>query len=91
MGDHVNDGIVKCEGCGQLGRRRPGHPCPDFWFYLESIDRTLSKGRGDGNVYIVWACSAKCRDEMWKLGPGPNNIDEAGSQHDREKRSARHG
>lgn len=83
--DHVNDGIVKCEGCGALGKRRPGHPCPDFWFYLESINRTKSNGRGGGSVYVLWACSQPCRDGLWKKGPGPNEIDESASQRDRDQ------
>jgi hypothetical protein len=32
----LNDDIVKCDGCGQPGRRRKGYPCPDHWFFLES-------------------------------------------------------
>lgn len=68
------DAIVKCEGCGDLGRRRPGHPCPDHWLYLESVDRT--PGQKKNIVHIVWACSEECSVGMWKRGPGPNVIDE---------------
>lgn len=80
--DHVNDGIVKCDGCGVLAKRRPGHPCPDFWFYIESINRTFSKK----TVYVVWACSETCKEMMWNRGPGPKNIDEAASAADRAGR-----
>jgi len=79
----MGDAIVKCDCCGTHGRRRPDRPCPDFWFYLESLDRT--QGTRRGHVYIVWACSAACRDAIWKRGPGPSSIDEAGTQRDREK------
>jgi hypothetical protein len=72
------------------GRRRAGDVCPDFWFYLKTQDRTF----GDGNrrVYVVYACSDKCRSELWeqwKRGPGPGVIDESGSQRDRDKRRAK--
>jgi hypothetical protein len=70
------DAIVLCEKCLQPGRRRPGHPCPDHWFYLQSIDRTPGKSKGKTTVHIVWVCSEACRDAMWERGPGPNVIDE---------------
>lgn len=78
----MSGSIVKCDGCGEPGRRRANHPCPDGWFYIESIDRTFSTKAG---IYITWACSAQCRDEMWKCGPGPATIDDAGTMRRRAK------
>ena len=67
--------IVKCDGCGAHGRRAENAIAPDFWFYIESVDRTFGK---DG-IYVVWACSEACRDGMWKRGPGRGQIDDAGT------------
>ncbi len=72
------DAVVQCDGCGAHGRRRAEHPSPDFWFYLESINRTPGE---EDHVYIVWACSEACRDAMWKRGPGPRVIDEQREVH----------
>lgn len=74
--------IVQCDGCGAHARRRANHPCPEHWFYLESTDRTNPDGL---KIYIVWACSAACRDALWKSGPGPAVIDDAGTMRLRER------
>lgn len=74
--------VVRCDGCGAHGRRRRDHPSPDFWFYIESVDRTNPRKHG---VYIIWACSELCRDNLWKRGPGPANINENGTDKMRAK------
>jgi len=33
--------------------------------------------RDTGRVYIVWACSMACRDNLWKTGPGPDIIEDS--------------
>lgn len=82
----MGDAIVQCDGCGLLARRRPGQPCPDHWFYLESEDRTPGIVP---STYIVWACSAACRDKLWKHGPASGHIDEDGSGRMRARRARR--
>ena len=78
------DYIAKCDNCEERARKRDDHPCPDHWFYLESVRQS------DRSVYIVWACSETCRDALWKRGPGPANIDEDASRRaiDRQTRKA---
>lgn len=71
----MSGSIVRCDGCGQHGRRAADAAAPDFWFYLESIDRTF----GEDGVYVVWACSEGCRDGLWKRGPGRGQIDDQGT------------
>jgi len=79
--------IVQCDGCGAYAHRRADRPCPDHWFYLESVDRTPPRSKQ--RVYIVWACSEACRDALWKRGPGPGvgagSIDESGTAKWRER------
>lgn len=82
----MSDAIVKCDGCGAHGRRAEGCAAPDFWFYLESVDRT--EGRPRDSIFVVWACSESCRDALWKRGPGRGVVDERGSHRLREKRKA---
>ncbi len=79
--DTTTDAIVKCDGCAALGRRAKDAIAPDFWFYIESEDRTFGKG----GVYVVWACSEACRDGLWKRGPGRGQIDDAGTRRARER------
>lgn len=75
--------IVQCDACRERGRRRAGCACPDFWFFIESTNRT--PGVPDGSVYIVYACSEACRDGLWRGGPGPGIIDEDGSMRERAR------
>lgn len=70
--------IVKCDGCGQPGQRRPGCASPDHWFYIEAIDRTPGSKRA-GRIFVTLACSEACRDGLWQRGPGDGVIDEAGT------------
>lgn len=74
--------IVKCDCCGAHGRRAESCAAPDFWFYIESVDRTF---HGKDGIYIVWACSEACRDGMWKRGPGRGSIDDAGTFRRRDQ------
>ena len=78
-----SDAIVQCDGCGAHGRRDVDAIAPDFWFYIESTDRTFGKG----GVYIVWACSEVCRDAMWKRGPGRGQIDSVGTARRRASKA----
>ncbi len=76
--------IENVADAGQSGRRRPGHPCPDHWHYLETVDRTLGKH----GVYILWVCSDECRASLWSQwakGPGPANLDEKGTDRMRKR------
>lgn len=69
----MSDPIAKCDGCGALARRRPGFPCPDHWFFIESV------AGSSGDVYVVWACSDVCREKVWKRGPsGGVRVEERG-------------
>jgi hypothetical protein len=81
----VSDDIVKCDGCGEPGRRRAGHPCPDHWFFIES----KVAGSKRGVIHIVWACSETCRDKLWQFGPGAQVIDEHGTTSMRSKRASK--
>lgn len=74
--------VAKCDGCSERAKKRAGRPCPDHWFYLESVRQS------DCHVYIVWACSETCRDKLWQRGPGPVNLDEEGGQREIAKRAA---
>lgn len=74
---------VRCDGCDTLGRRPLGHPAPHHWFYLESENRT--RGEKPGVFYTVYACSEACRDKLWQRGPGPNVVDETGSERMRDR------
>jgi len=78
----VSGSVVRCDGCGEPGHRRAEHCAPDFWFFIESEDRTPG---WPGGVYIVYACSESCRDKLWHRGSGPGVIDEEGSQRERAK------
>jgi len=83
---HVNDGIVQCDHCDTKGVRRPTDIAPDFWFYLESTDRTDRKRL---QTYVVYACSETCRDALWRPSrDGRGKIDEEGSQRQRDLASA---
>lgn len=79
----MNHSIVKCDHCGSLGKRAEGCAAPDFWFYLESEDRT--EGRPRDAIFVVWACSEACRDGLWKRGPGRGVVDDARKFRIREK------
>lgn len=81
----AEESIVQCDGCGTHGKKRIGDAAPDFWFYLESENRTPRRDGRKTDVYIVWACSESCRDGLWKRGPGPGPgvID----QRDEQKRN----
>ncbi len=76
--------IVKCDCCGQPGKRRLGCMVPEHWFYIESKIAHSTKQR----VHVVYACSEECRDGSWKRGPGPGVVDESGTDRmrDRENR-----
>lgn len=87
MGERVSE-IVQCDGCGELAKRRVNRPCPDRWFFIPSVDRTQPKS--SQRIYIVWACSERCRDGLWQKGPGDELIDETGTKDFRE-READHG
>lgn len=66
--------IAKCDNCDERARKPHGFACPIGWLYLES------ERQSDKSVYIVWACSEACRDNLWKKGPGPSQeIDEDAS------------
>jgi hypothetical protein len=87
MTDRIEgDAIVKCDGggCNAFGRRRPGHPCPDGWFYLEIADRTAGAPR---QIFIVWACSEACKAGAWHAGPGPQILDEDGTERFRARQA----
>ncbi len=73
--------IVKCDGCGQPGKRRLGYMVPEHWFFIESAVAHSTRSR----VHIVYACSESCRDTMWKRGPGPDVVDERGTDRMRAK------
>lgn len=80
--EHGRD-IVRCDGCQEPGRRRPGRACPDFWFFIESkVARTKDQ------IYVVYACSEACRDKLWRRGPG-SPIDEEGSARMRKREGSR--
>lgn len=66
------ESIVQCDHCGAHGRRSENAAAPDFWFYIESVDRSI----GTRGVYVVWACSKECRKAMWKRGPGRGVMDD---------------
>lgn len=79
---HVNDGIVQCDHCDTKGVRRPTDIAPDFWFYLESFNRTDPQRL---STYVVYACCEACRDQLWQPArAGRGKIDEAASQRARE-------
>jgi hypothetical protein len=78
------DLIVKCDGCGQPGKRRLGYMTPEHWYYIESIVQHSAKKRS----HIVYACSDECRDGMWKRGPGPDVVDERGTDRMRARENA---
>lgn len=75
--------IVQCDGCGAHGRRAENAAAPDFWFYVESVDRTFGKG----GIYVVWACSESCRDGMWKRGPGRGVVNDVSTMRQRAKKA----
>jgi hypothetical protein len=56
---------------------------PEHWLYIESVVAHSTKRR----VHTVFACSENCANQMWKNGPGPNCVDEAGTQRMRDKES----
>lgn len=61
---------VRCDQCSKPGRRPRMHPAPPDWFFLESTVPSEIEGEPDDTV-IVLACSAACRDAIWRIGPGP--------------------
>lgn len=75
----MSDAIAICDNCGAHGGRAENAAAPDFWFYIESTDRTP----GSRGLYVVWACSEECRASLWKLGPGRGLIDEVATQRAR--------
>lgn len=60
---------VKCDFCGNYGKRRMGTLAPQGWFYLEAQDSD-----NPSNCLIMWACSKECADKQWKPGPGKLNL-----------------
>lgn len=56
---------VQCENCGKSGRRKRGTVAPEDWVYIEAKDAS-----DDGSIFIVWACSRECSEEIWQSGPG---------------------
>lgn len=75
--------IVQCDGCGAHAQRAEDAAAPDFWYYLESVDHTFGKG----GIYIVWACSIKCREGLWRKGPGHGQVDDRRTA-DKKRRDA---
>ncbi len=75
------DLIVKCDGCGQPGKRRAGVAVPDHWFFIESI-----VAHKKNTCHIVYACSESCRDGLWRQGVGPR-VDETGTDRMRARES----
>jgi hypothetical protein len=57
---------------------------PEHWHYIES--KVASSKRG--HVHIVYACSEECRDALWMIGPGPECVDEKGTDRMRAKENA---
>ena len=81
----MSGSVVRCDKCGAHGQRRESDVAPDFWFFIESVDRTPGSKRA-GRIYVVYACSEPCRDGLWKCASsGRGGIDEAGSQRYREQ------
>lgn len=54
-----------CENCDKVGRRIRGTFAPAGWLFLEAkIDEE------DEDTLIIWVCSRKCADTLWRTGPG---------------------
>lgn len=61
---------VRCDCCSIFGLRKRGRIAPKGWSYIAGV---LDGDREDPNpedVVYVYACSERCKDDIWKEGPG---------------------
>ena len=55
---------MTCERCGKPGRRSIGRVAPEGWFF-GSFTLGSDGDHDPGELLIVHACSAECRDALW--------------------------
>lgn len=55
---------MKCERCGKPGDRQIGRVAPEGWFF-GSFTFDENGDHAPGDLLIVHACSAECRDALW--------------------------
>jgi hypothetical protein len=58
-----------CERCGAAGMRRTGYVAPEGW-YFGAFTLAPDGDHDPGDLLIVHACSAACRDALWTLMDG---------------------
>lgn len=63
---------VTCDNCGAHGRRKLRRVAPFGWLWLEAKD---SERLGADDSLIIYACSKRCADALWKPGPGFLNLE----------------
>ena len=60
---------VTCERCGKPGQRYRGHVAPEGWWF-GSFTLDPDGDHDPGDMLVVHACSAECRDALWTKQDG---------------------